>query len=40
MGGRFEDEGPETVVLHDSRRGMEAARWTVNLTKGQRVQQT
>ena len=40
MGGRFEDEGPETVVLHDSCRGTEAARWRVNLTTGQRVQQT
>src|SRR5260370_41895057 len=34
MGGRFGDEGPETVVLHDSCRGTEAARWRVNLTTG------
>jgi len=41
MGGRFGDEGSETVVLQDSCRscrGMEAARWRVNLKTGQRVQ--
>jgi hypothetical protein len=34
MGGRFGDEGPETVVLHESYRGAEAAAWEVNLTTG------
>jgi hypothetical protein len=43
MGGRFGDEGPETVVLRNFHRSAEAARWnvnlmTVNLMTGQRVQ--
>ena len=37
MGGRLGDEGPETVVLRDTCRNTEAARWRVNLTTGQRV---
>ena len=41
MGGRSGDEGPRTVVLRDTRRGPEAARWGVNLVNlktGYRVQ--
>ncbi len=34
MVGRFEDEGPETVVLHDCYRGPEVAAWRVNLKTG------
>jgi hypothetical protein len=37
MGGRSGDEGPETVVLRDTWRGTEAARWGVNLRTGHRV---
>jgi hypothetical protein len=38
MGGRSRDEGPATVVLRDTHRGTEAARWGVNLKTGHRVQ--
>ena len=37
MGGRSGDEGPETVVLRDTCRDTEAARWRVNLQTGHRV---
>ena len=40
IGGRSGDEGPGTVVLRDTYRGTEAARWSVNRNPGYRVQQT